>query len=443
MGAYEIDPRMIERLELEVDQIRRGHYTDQYFNHTLRVLECLAKEGYRYVGTAPAVELAGCDLRGVAVGDIEADLQIFHRRRPFSIAAGVDCALAIVASCTGYFDNAGQFVNTAGNLELRAVREGTRVEPWLPLMRIAGRYRDFAILETVLLGFLTRMSLIATNTYELLCASGGKPIFFFPARFDVYHTQMFDGLAYKVGVEAYNRDHGAQVPMLISSDAQGVLWGKPGSGTIPHSLLLCFLRDTAEAVVQFARFLPPEIKRVALIDVNNDCVGESFRVARAMFEQYRRAFDAGRPEEAEKFVLFGVRADTAGEIRDVSIEPLGDDRLDCGVCARLVWRMREALDALADDPAIAPAWRDRAREYFRNIKIVVSGGFTAAKTAMFTRLNVPADFYGIGSSFFRSGNNDCTADIVRVKIGGQWHDLAKVGRRALENPDLQTVVVKR
>jgi len=29
-----------------------------------------------------------------------------------------------------------------------------------------------------------------------------------------------------------------------------------------------------------------------------------------------------------------------------------------------------------------------------------------------------------------------------AKIGGQWRDLAKVGRRPFENPDLQTVVLK-
>jgi len=36
-------------------------------------------------------------------------------------------------------------------------------------------------------------------------------------------------------------------------------------------------------------------------------------------------------------------------------------------------------------------------------------------------------------------NNDFTADIVRVKLGGEWHDLAKVGRRAAENPALMPV----
>ena len=34
---------------------------------------------------------------------------------------------------------------------------------------------------------------------------------------------------------------------------------------------------------------------------------------------------------------------------------------------------------------------------------------------------------------------DYTADVVRVKIQGEWLDMAKVGRRPLDNPDLERV----
>ena len=36
-------------------------------------------------------------------------------------------------------------------------------------------------------------------------------------------------------------------------------------------------------------------------------------------------------------------------------------------------------------------------------------------------------------------NTDFTADVVRVKINDEWIDLAKVGRRATDNPDLAPV----
>ena len=438
MGSVSISLHAFERFGIDVERIRRGHYTDQYFNNVRRVLETLAGEGVCYRGTSPPA-LAGIDLSGVSVGDLEVDVQVFTRREPMSIAAGVECALAIIASCTGHFDEGGAFVNTADRLHVRAVLDGARLPPWLPALRIAGRYTEFGILETVLLGVLTRSTHIATNTYELLQAGGGKPIFFFPARFDLYHTQPFDGLAYEIGVNAYNRDFDADVPVLLSTDAQGSFMGRRATGTMSHSYLLCFLRDTAEAAVHFARTLPPEVKRVALVDVNNDCVGDTRRTALRLFEEYRRRVEAGQTGEAMRYVLFGVRADTSESLRDVSVPPQADTRRDHGVCPELIRRLREALDALADDPSISAAWRSRARDYFRNVKILASGGFTRDKVAGFYRESVPVDMYGIGSWFFRGGCNDFTADVVRVRIGDCWHDLAKVGRQARDNPDLEEV----
>jgi nicotinate phosphoribosyltransferase len=36
-------------------------------------------------------------------------------------------------------------------------------------------------------------------------------------------------------------------------------------------------------------------------------------------------------------------------------------------------------------------------------------------------------------------NTDFTADVVQVKINGDWIDMAKVGRTATDNPDLEPV----
>ena len=58
---------------------------------------------------------------------------------------------------------------------------------------------------------------------------------------------------------------------------------------------------------------------------------------------------------------------------------------------------------------------------------------------LFESLGVPVDIYGVGSYLMRGENNDFTADIVRVKINGAWHDMAKAGRRAIDNPDLERV----
>ena len=105
----------------------------------------------------------------------------------------------------------------------------------------------------------------------------------------------------------------------------------------------------------FAATRPPEIPRIALVDFRNDCVGTSLQVIRTMFAPLPRAaaHRTGRTEEARKFKLFGVRPDTSANMRDVSVPPLGDKRLDCGVNPRLVFAMREAIDREWQDWGLA------------------------------------------------------------------------------------------
>ena len=91
-----------------------------------------------------------------------------------------------------------------------------------------------------------------------------------------------------------------------------------------------------------------------------------------------------------------MRLDTSESLVDRSLwEELGDFK-PTGVNPRLVWKVREALDAAG----------------FEQVKIVVSGGFTLEKIREFEGAGVPVDAYGVGSSLIR-GSNDFTADIVR------------------------------
>ena len=59
------------------------------------------------------------------------------------------------------------------------------------------------------------------------------------------------------------------------------------------------------------------------------------------------------------------------------------------------------------------------------MRIVVSGGFDAAKIREFEKLGAPVDSYGVGSSLLQ-GQNDFTADVVRL----EGRDCAKAGRRS-------------
>ena len=73
---------------------------------------------------------------------------------------------------------------------------------------------------------------------------------------------------------------------------------------------------------------------------------------------------------------------------------------------------------------------------------MVSGGFNIAKIERFEQESVPVDMYGVGSSLLRNAedtNTDFTMDLVRVNVHGKWVDIAKVGRKADDNPDLKPV----
>ncbi len=435
-----------ETFKLDIERMRRGWYSDKYFENINRMLTALSKEGYSYSGQFHNLP-AGVSPEQIAVGDIEVEMQWFTRRMGKTTVVGVDKSLAMLKHCTGYFDG-DTFIDTSDKLEVWAVQDGTIVKydgdptQIQPVIKVRGRYRDFALLETPTLGILTRSSRVATNVYETLVASRGKPVLFFPARFDVHEVQAADGYAYNIALQRFNKDHAQELGAFVSTDAQGDWWGGAGGGTVAHAAIASFLGDTAEAMMQFSHILPAQIPRIALVDFNNDSVRDALRVLDAMFAKYRELMDAGNKEEAEKYKLYGLRLDTSGSLRDVSVLPLGDPALDLGVNPRLVFNVRQALDSASENWTLPEVWKEAAREFCRSVKIVVSGGFNPEKIRKFEKLEVPVDIYAVGSYLFNNGNStttDYTGDVVRVKLHGEWIDMAKVGRKVGENENLEKV----
>ena len=435
-----------ETFKLDIERMRKGWYSDKYFENIGRMLASLSADGYTYAGQHHNLP-ADVSPDDIAVGDIEVEMQWFTRRKGNTVVVGVDKSLEMLRHCTGYWDG-DTFVDTSDQLEVWAVHDGQIVKSdgnplnAEPVIKARGRYRDFALLETPTLGVLTRSSRVATNVYETLMAARGKPVLFFPARFDLHEVQAADGYAYNIAIERFNMDFSHRVGSFVSTDAQGDWWGGAGGGTVAHAAIASFLGDTAEAMMQFSRILPARIPRIALVDFNNDSIRDSLRVMEAMFTKYRELNDQGNEDEAAKYNLYGIRLDTSGSLRDVSLAPLGDAALDLGVNPRLVFNVRQALDNAWENWNIPEVWKDAAREYCRNVKIVVSGGFNPEKIQRFEKLDVPVDIYGVGSSLF--GNNsgmvtDFTADVVRVKVHGDWVDMPKVGRRPLANANLERV----
>ena len=430
--------------DFDLDAIRRGDFSDQYFGNVRTILTWLSQHHQEAIYSTNPRQLP-LNPDSVAIGDIEVQAQVFNRRSPYALVGGVDVALYLLRHASGYYEGE-TFIETWQNLQVRAVLDGV-VTPYegnplnvLPVLEIRGRYRDFCILETVLLGMLTRISRIATNVYNLLKVANGKNLLFFPARFDLPLVQAADGYAHWLAVQRYNHDFNQTIPVTVSTLAQGAWWGGRGSGTIPHSLIATFLADSTSAMLAFAQVMPIAVPRILLADFENDIIGDSLRTLEAFWGRYQAALEANDAESQARWTLHGVRLDTASALVDRALQPDGES----GVNETLVWAVRHALDQAWQAWNVSDALLPQAQQFCRNVKIVVSGGFNQDKIARFEAQHVPVDAYGVGSSLFSNEaqlgtNTDFTMDVVRVKVGEVWHDVAKVGRRACDNPDLQTV----
>lgn len=436
MSVFDGERLPIEIFQIDKDRMINGWYSDVYFRNITNILTTLSEEGYTF--------------RDEDIGNIEVEMQIFPRRKPFCILGGIDEALAILKESTGYNNEDGEFVNTYDDLEVLACQDGqkgyykgnpVRVDP---IIKIRGRYRDFAHLETPIIGSLTEASRIATNVYQVMEAAQGKDILFFPARFAHYKLQALHGYAYSLGVNAYNEDYGQNMIRYVSTDEQGAWWGGKGGGTISHSYIASFLGDTTEAMLQFSRLMPHDVNRIALVDFDNDCVNTTLELLKAMFDKYIELKNNGNSNEADKYKLFGVRPDNSSSLRDKSIEPLGDKKLDNGVNARLVFKLRKEIDRAYKDWDLEQDEIERAKKYCKDVKIIATGGFKPKKIREFEESQVPVDIYGVGSwllsnSSVEGTKNDFTADVVKVKKDGEWIDMAKVGRQACDNECLKKV----
>jgi nicotinate phosphoribosyltransferase len=315
-------------------------------------------------------------------------MQVFQRKD--SMLGGIDEAAAILKQCSGRRGPDGRWINGFGELEVRALYEGDEIEPWETVMTIEGDYALFAHLETVYLGVLARRSLVMRNVREVVEAARGKPILYFPARHDHWLVQTGDGWAAHVA--------GA---IGVSTDAQASWWGGRGVGTVPHALIAAYGGDTVLASRRFAERFGGEMNVTVLVDFANDSVRTALEVAEALGDE-----------------LWGVRLDTSNTLADQALQDRYGDDAPRGVAPELVELARAELD----------------RAGFHDVKIVVSGGFTADRIREFEAAGVPADAYGVGSSLIR-GQNDFTADIVMVdgRPGG------KVGRELKPNPRLDLV----
>lgn len=307
----------------------------------------------------------------------EVTIQYFQRED--SILYGIDEAVALIKR---HYPAA----------KVMALRDGMRISPWESVMHVTAPLFEVVVTESAALGVMARGTRVATNMRRIVDAAGSKPVLFMGDRFDRPECQESDGAAAIIG--------GASA---VCTNAMGRRLGYQSQGTMPHALIAACGGDVVKACRVMKDAYPGEPVS-ALVDFNNDCVGDSLKCLEAFGKD-----------------LYSVRLDTSGNMLDKSLERYTGTiyhQSYCGVNVVLVDNVRNALDANGG----------------QHVKIVVSGGFTPEKIAMFEREGTPVDMYGVGSSIIKNGP-DFTADVVMLN----GKPMAKVGREFRPNPRLKEI----
>jgi nicotinate phosphoribosyltransferase len=237
-------------------------------------------------------------------------------------------------------------------VRVRAMKEGTVFYPYEPVMEIEGRYQDFCVYETAVLGLLCQASGIATKASRVKKLAGDRLVMSFGAR------RMHPIIALMIERNAFIG--GCDGVSVVKS---GELIGEDPMGTMPHSLVLC-MGSTVAAIKAYDEVLDPALKRVALIDTFQDEKFETLNVAEVLGER-----------------LYAVRFDTPKSRRGDFYRILEETR----------WELN--LRGMG------------------HVKFFVSGSINEADIPA---LNPVVDGYGIGTSISNAPVVDFAMDIVEV-----------------------------
>jgi nicotinate phosphoribosyltransferase len=209
------------------DVIKKGDCTDIYF---LRTEEILRKEGKN-----PLVVM---EVTATGLPD------------EWGLFCGLEDVITLLAGLPVTVD---------------AMPEGTMFLPNEPVLRISGRYLDFARFETAILGFLCHASGIASAAAHIRVSAGGRPVYSFGSRRQhPVIASMIERAAWIGGVDGVSN---TCAPTDI-----------PRAGTMPHAFIMCH-ENPGEAFESFNRYAPPEVPRIMLSDTFCDEKRESLVAA--------------------------------------------------------------------------------------------------------------------------------------------------------------------
>lgn len=297
-------------------EILDGKITDVYFDRTLKVLKA------KNINPVVKAEFIAKDL---------------PRNWPWALFTGIQEALELLKHL---------------DLNVRAMKEGSVFYPYEPVIEIEGKYQDFCVYETAILGLICQVSGISTQAARVKKLAAERLVMSFGAR------RMHPAIAPLIERNAFVG--GCDGVSVIKS---GQVIGEDPMGTMPHALVLC-MGSTVEAIKAYDRVLDPKLKRVALIDTLLDEKFEVVNVAEALGDK-----------------LYAVRFDTPGSRR--------------GNFYRILEEARWELDLRG----------------YRHVKFFVSGGI---KEEDIPGLNPVVHGYGIGTCISNAPVIDFAMDIVEI-----------------------------
>lgn len=208
-------------------------------------------------------------------------------------------------------------------VDVDAMPEGSVFSANEPVLRISGRYRDFAVYETTILGFLCHASGVASAAAHIRLAARDRPVFSFGSRRQ--HpaiAAMIERAAWIGGVDAASNTCAPA--------------GIPLAGTMPHAFVMCYPQPE-DAWRAFAREAGPEVPRIMLCDTLSDEKVEAVRAAecgatavrldtprsrrgdmRAIIEEVRWELDVHGYSDVKIFLSGGLSREDVVAYRDVA-----------------------------------------------------------------------------------------------------------------------------
>lgn len=287
----------------------------------------------------------------------------FFQRQDESVLSGINESLEFLKENTD-----------TTKYEILYLKEGSTINSKDVVLQLKGNYSEFGVYEGVIDGILSRATSLATNSRKVIDSVNGKKVIFMGDRSDHYSNQERDGYSISIGGIT------TQVTDAHVSKHDGV-----AVGTMPHALIQMFEGDLIKALKAYHEVFPKE-KLVALVDFNNDVIGDSIKA----FKEFGDLLEA-------------VRVDTSIALSDEMF--LNNE--EYGVTPNMVKKLRLALDEAGAT----------------NVKIIVSSGFNVKKIKLFESESAPVDIYGVGASLLQI-KNTFTADAVEI----DGKDISKVGR---------------